>query len=384
MAIEGPLKELGIHDVFQLLDLGRKTGVLAVTSELRRNRGTVYFDDGAVVYAEIEANPHRLGTLLVGAGRISEADLRRATDMQQVGDQRRLGEILVAIGALKSRELERQVRAQVEQVVFEMLSWREGHFRFDEGPLGDLPADATVRIATESLLMEGARRIDEWARIERRIPHLGVIPTIAPSEGPKPGQIELLPSEWEVLAAIDGERDLRTIAGALGCAEFDVAKTVFGLASAGLVAIEAPKKVNGDGARAETHLEEGIEHAEDALDRGDVESARRWAESVCSINPDMASPYVVLGRVEMLLGRPAAAEEHLRHALRLDALLWPAHRLLGDALALQGRHSAAIEWWERWLTIGEHSALEPDEIGAIKEAIAAARTLDQVLYGIHE
>ena len=32
MPIEGPLRELGIHDVFQLLDLARKTGVLKVTS----------------------------------------------------------------------------------------------------------------------------------------------------------------------------------------------------------------------------------------------------------------------------------------------------------------------------------------------------------------
>jgi hypothetical protein len=43
MAIEGPLRELGIHDVFQLLDLSRKTGVLRVTSELRHNAGTIYF-----------------------------------------------------------------------------------------------------------------------------------------------------------------------------------------------------------------------------------------------------------------------------------------------------------------------------------------------------
>ncbi|UCF42149.1 MAG: DUF4388 domain-containing protein, partial [Gemmatimonadota bacterium] len=47
MAIEGPLKELGIHDVFQLLDLSRKTGVLTVASKLRHNQGTVYFDSGA-------------------------------------------------------------------------------------------------------------------------------------------------------------------------------------------------------------------------------------------------------------------------------------------------------------------------------------------------
>ena len=72
MAIEGPLKELGIHDVFQLLDLSRKTGVLRITSKLRHNQGTVYFDGGAIVSAELQRNPHRLGELLVRAGKVRE------------------------------------------------------------------------------------------------------------------------------------------------------------------------------------------------------------------------------------------------------------------------------------------------------------------------
>jgi len=46
MAIEGPLRELGIHDVFQLLDLSRKTGTLRITSPERNNEGSVYFDAG--------------------------------------------------------------------------------------------------------------------------------------------------------------------------------------------------------------------------------------------------------------------------------------------------------------------------------------------------
>ena len=53
MAIEGPLRELGIHDVFQLLDLSRKTGVLRVSSELREDEGVVLFDSGRVVQATI-------------------------------------------------------------------------------------------------------------------------------------------------------------------------------------------------------------------------------------------------------------------------------------------------------------------------------------------
>src|SRR5918998_2421119 len=100
MAIEGPLRELGIHDVFQLLDLSRKTGALRVTSALRDNEGTVYFRAGKVIHAVIRSNPHPLGAVLLRAGKLSEADLERARSMQRSGsDNRRLGEILVAIGA---------------------------------------------------------------------------------------------------------------------------------------------------------------------------------------------------------------------------------------------------------------------------------------------
>src|SRR2546430_131778 len=184
MAIEGPLRELGIHDVFQLLDLSRKTGVLRVTSELRHNAGTVYFDGGTIIFAEIRTNPHPLGALLLRTGKITEADLERGRDMQQrQGDKRRIGEILVALGAITPRELERQVRFQIEEVVFEMMSWREGYFSFTEGPLTDVATDATMRIPTEALLMEGGRRLDEGARVEGRIPHLGVVRPGAPPPG---------------------------------------------------------------------------------------------------------------------------------------------------------------------------------------------------------
>src|SRR5689334_17533518 len=202
MAIEGPLRELGIHDVFQLLDLSRKTGLLRVTSELRHNAGTIYFDDGKIIFAEIRSNPHPLGALLLRTGKISEADLERARDMQQrQGDKRRLGEILVSLGAITPRELQRQVRFQVEEVVFEVMSWREGYFSFTEGPLTDVPTEAMVSIPTEALLMEGARRIDEWSRIEGRIPHLGVVPTLAPPQDSGMeggGGLDLLPPEWEM------------------------------------------------------------------------------------------------------------------------------------------------------------------------------------------
>ena len=60
------------------------------------------------------------------------------------------------------------------------MSWREGFFSFEEQEVSDAPAEANIRISTESLLMEGARRIDEWSRIEGKVAHLGVVPVLAP------------------------------------------------------------------------------------------------------------------------------------------------------------------------------------------------------------
>lgn len=381
MAIEGPLKELGIHDVFQLLDLSQKTGVLSVTSKLRHNQGTVYFDHGAIVYAVIQSNPHPLGELLRKAGKISDADLSRARDMQDGGDARRLGEILVAIGAITQRELERQVRFQVEEVIFEVMNWREGYFSFEEGLPHEIPAEASVRIPTEALLMEGARRIDEWSRIQHKVPHLGVVPRIVGGgdEG-HPGQLDLLPTEWEVLAAIDGEHDLRTIAKDLGRSEFEVAKTVFGLESATLVSIADPKRSSRRaGPPGAEDLEALLERSGEMLAAGDLDMARDWAESARSLHPHEPNVYLTLGQIELTAGQPARAEDHLRRALRLDTTLLTAHRLLGDALARQGRFTEAVEWWERWLRAGEHDESEAAEVSRVETAMAAARTLGATL-----
>src|SRR5438067_3128758 len=274
MAIEGPLRELGIHDVFQLLDLSRKTGALRVTSELRHNEGTIYFDNGVVVSAEIRSNPHPLGALLLRTGKITEADFERARDMQQrQGDKRRLGEILVALGVITKGEVERQVRFQIEEVVFEVMSWNEGYFSFAEQAESKVPTELTVRIPVEALLMEGARRIDEWSRIENRIPHVGVVPSLAPPPEGGGGELDLLPPEREVLALVDGHRSARGLATELGRSDFEVAKTLFGLESAGVIVLVDP----GNAKRprdAGSDVTELVAQAERALQAKDLDAAR--------------------------------------------------------------------------------------------------------------
>jgi hypothetical protein len=197
----------------------------------------VYFDAGTIVAATMKSNPHLLGTLLERSGKVTAADLARATALQRAGDKRRVGEILVAHGIVTPRDIDRYMRQQIQTVVFDLMSWSEGFFSFTEEPARPIRKDIAVRVTTESLLMEGARRIDEWSRMADRIPDARVLPRLAPLDDGPESLIDLLPREWEVLTVIDGEKSLHDIAEALAFAEFDVAKIVYGMLSTGLIEI---------------------------------------------------------------------------------------------------------------------------------------------------
>ena len=376
MPIEGPLRELGIHDVFQLLDLSRKTGALRVTSELRHNEGKIYFDNGVVVSAEIRSNPHPLGAILLRTGKITEADFERARDMQQrQGDKRRIGEILVSLGVITQREVERQIRFQIEEVVFEVMSWNEGYFSFADEVESTLPTELTVRIPVEALLMEGARRIDEWSRIENRISHVGVVPSLAPPPEGGGGELDLLPSEWEVLALIDGDRSVRGIATELGRSDFEVAKTLFGLESAGVIVLVDPgtnRRARG-GASAAGELTELVARAERALVAKDLDAARAAAEQASATQPHDATIHLLLGRIHLAQGHASTAADELRRAVRLDPLLPGAHRLLGFALVAMGRFAEAVASWDQWDRLASRSAEEEAHRADVERARQAAR-----------
>ena len=254
MAINGPLRELGIHDVFQLLDLSRKTGTLRVSSELRDDEGVVVFDGGRVVHASIRSNSIATELALLQAGRITELDLARARARHSNGHASTdIVDLLVDNGAITRKELERQLRLQIESVVFELMSWREGFFSFEERLREELPGDSRITVSTESLLMEGARRIDEWSRIADVVPNLTVVPELVPVDADRDGTtLDLLPHEWQALTMIDGDRDLRAIAASLGRDEFEIAKIAYGLATTGVIVLQPPRRALAQPDRAVT------------------------------------------------------------------------------------------------------------------------------------
>ena len=172
MAIKGSLKEASLPDVIQLLFLGRRTGCLALAD--RHNFGTIHFDEGHIIYATIVNRRDRLGDILVRNGRVTAEALQQAIERQDGDREHKVGEILVELGALTRQELESYMRMQIEEAVYYLFTWTSGTFNFEAGVAPE-QEDFLVRINPEFLLLEGARRVDEWSLIEKKIPSFDLI-----------------------------------------------------------------------------------------------------------------------------------------------------------------------------------------------------------------
>jgi hypothetical protein len=345
MAIEGPLHELGLEDVLQLLDLTRKTGILHIRSERHRDEVQLHFEDGALFLVRRKRPIRRLAEHLVTAGKITEGELQRALVLQKRHPDQLIGHILVEMGSLSQQELERQLRFHLEESVYDLLAWREGEFRFVEGDVQG--TDTKVQVRVESLLMEGARRIDEWSRLEARISSMEAIPFLAEGDGPDTSPLDLRPDEWAVLAAIDGEADLRRIAAVVGRGTFDVAKIVYGLLSTGVVTIDRPRPKGG---KAEFQV--SLSDATRKLAAGDWRGAEQAARDIVADHPDRFEPHLVEGRALAAQGRMRAATEAFSRAAELESTSAEAHFHLGFTAARTGDLERAGRAWETFLALG--------------------------------
>ncbi|MFI5256720.1 MAG: DUF4388 domain-containing protein [Gemmatimonadales bacterium] len=368
MAIEGPLRELGIHDVFQLLDLSRKTGALRVTSDLRDDEGYVLFDGGRVLHASVRSNPTSIERILRQAGKLTDADFATAQALPARPGEG-LGDRLVSAGIISQQEMERHLRQAIETVVFELMSWREGFFSFEEKPVGDLPLDARIRISTESLLMEGARRIDEWSRIADKVPSLSVIPSLAAADEERDSVVDLLPHEWEVLMRIDGEQDLRAIAASLGRSEFEVAKIAYGLVSTGVVVLRTADRPTPSSVSAIRGAETAIERGRASLAANRCEEALTAARSALASDPSSMEARRLAARALARLGRHADAVEELRRAVQVDPLTPAVHLDLGFAAVRVGDFGNARASWEHFLRLAP-AASETSRVTAALEALS--------------
>jgi tetratricopeptide (TPR) repeat protein len=333
MAIKGSLKEASLTDVIQLLFMGRRTGCLAVAD--RQRHGSIYFDEGWIIYAAIVNRRDRLGDMLLASGVITRAQLEQALALQETAPGRRIGDLLVNLGILAPEGLRRFLRLQIEEAVYSLFGWTTGTFSFDAGvaPDVDQPLD---RISPESLLLEGARRVDEWSLIEKKIPSFDVIYAVLA------GQVEGHRSEFteaqrRILPLLDGERDVRQIIDASGLSEFEAGQALYGLVTAGLAhkvgasSKAAPSRMLE--AQIEEHRNLGI-----AFYRTDMhEEALREFRRVAELRPSEGSAPFYLGLISARRGDWNEAAAYFRQAIDRSGPRPAMLHNLGVALQHTGR-----------------------------------------------
>jgi uncharacterized protein DUF4388 len=241
VSLDGNLRVFSLTDVFQMLGMQHKSGLLSV--EGPKDTVTVGFVTGKVVSVESSSNPieNRLGALLVKAGKLSENELAEALDLQKKGSER-LGRLLLNENVVKAEDLREAFRLQVHRILFTAFGWTDGRFRFaPETVIGHDP-DVFTPLPTESILLEAARTFDELPLAEQKIPSNELVfqraagaddstaGTDASEEPGKFGRREAETWKW-----IDGHRTVAEIRERVFLSDLDVLKGISDLLDRGLI-----------------------------------------------------------------------------------------------------------------------------------------------------
>ena len=151
---EAHLKGMGITDIFQLVSVGMRSGVLTVVYDSVSCR--IVFREGKVVYASSDTQ-NRLGFRLVKNNVITENDLSEALDSQRRGNPRMpLATILLAQGCVDADVLARETQDHIQRVVRDVLTWKSGWAHFQPHEISDKMQVVKNGLSTEMLLIEAA------------------------------------------------------------------------------------------------------------------------------------------------------------------------------------------------------------------------------------
>jgi tetratricopeptide (TPR) repeat protein len=337
MAIKGSLKEASLPDVLQLLAMGRKTGCLAVTH--RANFGYIFFDQGKICYASIVNRRDRIGDILVKGGAVTQSQLDAAIRAQSLHRDKRIGELLVAQGAISLEGLHEQIRLQIEEAVYFLFTWMEGTFNF-EADVKPEEQDFLVSINPESLLLEGARRVDEWTLIEKKIPTFDLVFDVDRRKLAD-SNVGLTKEQESVLALLDGRRDVAAVIDESGLGEFDVGKAIYGLVSAGFAQRVGKTAKNVEPVISDTRVDEHRNLGMAFYKTGMLDEAMREFRRVAELRESDAQSRFYIGLALMRQGKWTDAAAAFRECVAQPGARPAALHNLGYALERLGKFDEA-------------------------------------------
>ena len=165
MSFQGRVEDVAIADVMQLIRLGGHSGTLSIHAG--EQEGLIGFERGRLVSAW-SPRSLRLGEMLLAAGAIDDPTLQRALEAQETERPRRaIGQILVRQGATTPEVIRQVIGQEIERVVKEVLAWPMGTFDFaldDLTPLVEVSRFSgapKVDLDTQQVLMEVLQAMEE-------------------------------------------------------------------------------------------------------------------------------------------------------------------------------------------------------------------------------
>ena len=157
-ALEGDLAHFFPSEVLQLLQLAQASGRL----ELQRleERVDLLLERGRPVFARTSGLGVRAGEVLMHRGLVPAQALARALERQRAEPRRRIGELLVDQGDASPEQVREAVHEVLRRIVYGVLLWRDGRFRFLPGETG-VGEDIQLDLDLERLILEGLRLADQ-------------------------------------------------------------------------------------------------------------------------------------------------------------------------------------------------------------------------------
>lgn len=234
-SLRGDLRVVPIAEVLQLLDVQEQSGVLTA----RRALGTVeiYFRKGRIDLAVAHgvSEEFLLGRFIVDSELMTQADFEAFLASRGEGS-RLIGSQLVKLGYLNEPDLAAVLQRQTSELVYELLRWSFGTFKFvSTRELPPAAVDAGLGLDVEGILMEGFRRVDEWHLIEREVDNFDLVFLRNEDAVAQMGRGRLTREELAVLELVNGKNSVKDIIRKSRMGSFDVSKMLYRLLSIKLI-----------------------------------------------------------------------------------------------------------------------------------------------------
>ncbi|MEA2030303.1 MAG: DUF4388 domain-containing protein [candidate division Zixibacteria bacterium] len=207
--LQGSIERFTLPEILQLIASSRKSGTLGIQKD--DSIVMVYFKKGEVIYGYGPRETFHLGQLLKERKVLNSDQLDEAIKIQAKSENsKRLGEILISQRFIDRADLELVVKKQVEELLYSLLSWQTGSFKFYEN---QYPTDEEiqVRLSVENIILEGLRRLDEMNMAKETLPNMDAVYTISATQAGRSREINMRAAEWNIMALVDGHRSLEQI-----------------------------------------------------------------------------------------------------------------------------------------------------------------------------